>query len=364
VAWSFERIAAEWLQDAAVTLSPARLMRLFEIVEAAFGREWMEGRRGPSAATGSYPTMRIVNAGQLIEAVADLPGGNELLERLKADEPGSVAESLVVAAIRWSDPAINLTLSPPVRVGQRDRRPDVLAERDAERVYVEVSTPQRTDEYQAVQARIQALADRALVATPFGNVSEIYLHREPSDQEMASLVEMIGRMCAVGGERLVAGDVANVVVNSCEPTVVVPYDHPGPYRPRLSIACAQVQGEQRRHAVVRCPFTDERAAQFMRRKARQLPSDAPGIVVLHVSGAVGAMKTWKAVLRHRLRPDQHTRVSAVVLIESGMHGTSTGEAWMHSATVLVNDHAAMPAPAWALAPFNAWSDGEVHALEE
>ena len=175
---------------------------------------------------------------------------------------------------------------------------------------------------------------------------------------------MIGPMCAAGGEQLATGEAANVVVNSCEPTKVVPYDHPGvPTRPRLSIARAQVQEEQgRRHAVVRYPFTDERAAQFLSRKAQQLPTDAPGIVALDVSGAIGARKTWEAELRKRLHAHQHTRVSAIVLIESGMHPTPAGEAWMHSAAVLVNEHAAIPAPSWALAPFHAWADGEAHAL--
>ena len=162
MSWSFERIHAEWLHDGAVTLSPTELVRLFETVEATFGSEWLEGRRGPGGSVGSFPTLRVANAGQLIEAVADLPGGVELLDRLKVDEPGSIAEALVVAALRRSDPAINLVLSPLVRVGQRDRRPDVLAERDAERLYAEVSTPQRSDEYQEVQTRVHALANRAL----------------------------------------------------------------------------------------------------------------------------------------------------------------------------------------------------------
>jgi hypothetical protein len=360
VTWTFDRIQAEWLQGGQVALSPDYLVRLFEAVEAAFGEAWFTERKARDSAVGAHATLHIANMGQLIEGVTGLSGGPELVERVRVGEPGSVAEALVVAAMR-ADLGMNLRLSPTISVGQRIRKPDVLAQRSGESVYTEVSSPQLSREYRLTNERLHELANLALEVTPFGNASEIYFHREPSDQEVAKVLNIMTKMFT-GGEQVRNGDVANVVVNSCEPGQVVLYDHPNPYQPRLSTARFEINGDRRRHAVVRYPFTDARAARFLRREAQQLSPDHPGILVLHVSGAPGAVQTWVDKFRERLQPAQHTRVSAIVLLESAVYGTPNGEAWMHTASVLLNDHAAIAAPRWALAPFRAWTDGQ-HALQ-
>lgn len=47
-----------------------------------------------------------------------------------------------------------------------------------------------------------------------------------------------------------------------------------------------------------------------------------------------------------------------MLLRSGIGLVAEGEAWVHEALVIENDHAAHPCPEWALAPFFAWADGE------
>jgi hypothetical protein len=51
-----------------------------------------------------------------------------------------------------------------------------------------------------------------------------------------------------------------------------------------------------------------RAKQFLESEAKQLPKDLPGLVMVQVSHAVGAFKTWGPILRRRLQPNLHTRV--------------------------------------------------------
>src|SRR5207249_4691278 len=102
---------------------------------------------------------------------------------------------------------------------------------------------------------------------------------------------------------------------------------------------------------------------FLRQKARQLPTDAPGIIVIEVSGAVGGMAAaWETAILRRLHPGQHTRVSAVVLLESGICPLDGGEAWAHRAKVIRNPNAALNAPVWALAPFELLADHPWHAF--
>lgn len=271
--WSFERIKNEWLGDAVVRHSPAELVRLFDIVEATFGLEWMHASRGTGDATGAHPTLHIAATGQLIEATVDLRGQKDLLARLRSKEPGSRVELLVIAIIRATNPKIKLTLAPCVAVGTKTRRPDLRLDYGGEHVYVEVSAAQSSEEAQEVMGRIEEIAQRALGKTPWGNTSEICLHREPSDDEVGELVSAIEPLCSKGDEQVLHGELANVVVNSCEPTRVVFHDHgaiPRP-RPRLSIVRGEVAAEKKRHAVVRYPYSDERAAKFLSDEAQQLP---------------------------------------------------------------------------------------------
>ena len=66
------------------------------------------------------------------------------------------------------------------------------------------------------------------------------------------------------------------------------------------------------------PYTDGRAEAFLRTEARQLPRDAPGLTMIATGEAVGVLKRWEPVITSRLRPNQHTRVSAIALFETGI----------------------------------------------
>ena len=106
------------------------------------------------------------------------------------------------------------------------------------------------------------------------------------------------------------------------PGQVVLDDHGEPYRPQLGaarvVASTGEGGEPHRHIAVRIAYTDDRAEAFLRSEARQLPKNAPGLIMIDTGDAVGALKRWEPVLVGRFRPAQHTRVSAVVLFRSGL----------------------------------------------
>ena len=72
MAWSFERIKPEWVGDALVAHSPAELVRLFDLVEAVFGEEWVKpyggnhilGRGGPPVGAGDPPKIILSYPGR------------------------------------------------------------------------------------------------------------------------------------------------------------------------------------------------------------------------------------------------------------------------------------------------------------
>jgi len=183
VTWTPSRIRAEWLGSSTVAHGDKVLVAAFDTVEATFGADWLEALRGPAAGIGSLPTLSVVISAQLIGAVGDLPGAAALLKRYEAGEPGVKSELLAVAAYRRLDAATEVSLAPPVRVGDQERVPDLAVTRGAETVYIEVSAAQRSQEYLAAQALVDRLSEAALRATPIGSCSEVYLHRSPEDDE-------------------------------------------------------------------------------------------------------------------------------------------------------------------------------------
>jgi hypothetical protein len=210
---------------------------------------------------------------------------------------------------------------------------------------------------------LDRLVGQALDATPAGNVSEVYLHESPKPDEVQPILDSIRRLCDEGGQQEEHIGIATVVVNHSRPGLIVPFDHGGRHLP--GIGTARVESDEAgptRHAAVRLSFSDDRAAKILTKEAAQLPVTHPEVVVLSVSGAVGALATWEGILARRLHPAQHTRVSAIVLVQSGMVPLPEGEAWGHQAIVIENPHATHPCPDWALAPFREWSDGEFHRL--
>ncbi len=65
------------------------------------------------------------------------------------------------------------------------------------------------------------------------------------------------------------------------------------------------------------------------------------------------------MLRRRLQPSIHTRVSAICMFHSGIELTPTdGLAMIHRARLLLNPHATFELPAWAsqvLGRFPEWT---------
>jgi hypothetical protein len=81
--------------------------------------------------------------------------------------------------------------------------------------------------------------------------------------------------------------------------------------------------------------------------------------MIYTSGAVGAMKAWRALIEQRLRPNQHTRVSAVCLFSSGQRLTEQGEDWRVECKVIPNPHARFPLPEWITQQLQRFPSDEI-----
>jgi hypothetical protein len=350
--WTWEQIERDWLPGGGLARSADEVVESFNRVEAAFGREWIERSRMHSGApvSGTSPTLQIVSLGERLASLDGLPGADPLVAKLRAGRADAAAEATAIYLLRSGDPLVEIELEPVVTVSERERRPDFRARRaHAGWTYVEVAKPDMSQVQAKAQEVLTALTD--LMHETGGHYGlEIFLRREPSGEEVEYLKGMMPRFVGREGTAIeeLPNDLGKLFLNESPPGQVVLAEREGEEdQPRLGVA--QVYGElgvPLRHIAVRMAFADERADDFLRTEARQLPVDAPGLVMLQTSGAAGAWRKWEPILRRRLQPTMHTRVSAVCLFQGGQVLTERGETIRRETKLIVNPYAALPIPDW------------------
>jgi hypothetical protein len=176
---------------------------------------------------------------------------------------------------------------------------------------------------------------------------EFFLRRLPTIAEQEELIERGLEACAREGqfdEELPDG-LGRVRLNLTRPGLFTVELPEGEERvPRMSAMHRELGPGVDRQVVVRIAFTDDRAEEFLRAEARQLPNEAPGLVMIFPTGT--GWDAWEATLRGRFRPNQHTRISAVCLVGSGLSDEGRGEEWLAHTRLIVNEHAAIELPVW------------------
>jgi hypothetical protein len=214
------------------------------------------------------------------------------------------------------------------------------------------------------QADVQRGLDRltSLVNTCEGSFAlEVFLKREPTADEIEAIAtEIVSRNGDVGTESTeFADDLGTLYWNVESPGTATLDDHGQPYAPQLGAMRVSMHGEVRRHIMVRWPFTDERAVNFLRHEAAQLPKVGPGLIMIHTSGAVGALKAWRSLIERRFQPNIYTRVSAVCLFDSAQWPTPDGEEWRPQTKLIPNPYARLALPKWISRQLERFPSDEV-----
>ena len=94
-----------------------------------------------------------------------------------------------------------------------------------------------------------------------------------------------------------------------------------------------------------CISVPDRAAQeLIETEAAQLPRDYPAVVFLDLSSVigrqVGGRGEWQGLIERRLQPNLNTRISAVVLFQTGL----SAEGPETASSLILNRHARNPVP--------------------
>jgi len=371
MSYTWQDIEQHWLGDGGSSLaaSPDEVVSAFNEVAAQFGREWVEVTRTRNGvpSRGLAPTLYIVTMARLLRSLEGLPNAAGLLEKVSSGSADARTELIAIDLIRTENPGAIVEIEPEIQVGARNRKPDFRTQMASEKwwTYVEVTNPNTSDAQEEVRQGLARLT--ALVRDCSGSFAlEVFLKREPSAAELDLIADMIMQEHQARGQAAVElpYDLGTLYWNNKPPGPRGLNDHGEPYTPRLSSGAVAVSTDQHgridqhRHITVRWPFTDVRAETFIRHEARQLPTDAPGLIMIYTSGTVGAMKAWRALIERRLQPNLNTRVSAVCLFSSALRETEQGEDWNVECKLILNPHARFPLPQWIIEQLGRFPSGE------
>jgi hypothetical protein len=347
--WTWDEIKREWLGSGRIALSPHEAVAAFNRVQADLGGDWMTACRGSSGETrGTGPTLTVINMGQRLAILDGISSTNNLLRKLRDGDYSASAELTAIYLVKSGRADVAIELEPDVTVGDRNKRPDFrVAVPNCTPTCVEVTQPSLSEDQEEAQRILHRLSS-GVAEIKHGFALEVFLRRVPSDVEVEAILDRLPSFCTLDGDRRQElGELGFLQLN---------LDSPGRLElrsygeERLSRICVVKAicgpNEPHRHIAVRLAFSDERARQFLKAKAKQLPKDAPGLIMIQTAHAPGAVKNWEPLLRRRLQANLHTRVSAICLFNSGFEGTSDGEAWIPRTKLILNPHAQHVLPDW------------------
>lgn len=350
-AWTWVKIRREWLGDARISIAPRTVVDAFARVERLLGAEWLNRARPPAGTTGIPWTLHVASAGVLLGLAEQLPGGDVLIAEARAGRREVWSELEGIQLIRRTAPYVTIRVRIKVPVRGKVKVPD-FAVRDGSRdpfTFVEVTTPERSLEHQRLQARMSEMAG-LIESIPGHYAIEVFLRRVPTDVEWAALGSRIRQIATVTGayEEELPDGLGRIFANQHPPGQFVAEDHGEETpQPRFGIIRAVIEGRvgNGRDIAVRVPFTDDRADSILKREARQLPVEGPGLVMFDVQH--DQLGGWAKMIERRFLAGMHTRVTAAVLFSSGIESGLHGEELRTAALLVRNPNAKVGVPLWA-----------------
>lgn len=353
MAWSFQEIEQDWLQGSRLALEPKIVVEAFNQVDELLGSEWIKASRisqQGNITRGASPTLRVVTMGERLRSLEGVQGADRLITELLKDRRYASSELTAIHLLRAYRPKIEIELYSTVTVGSRQRVVDFsVRQHNGHWTYVEVTQPGFSEAHRRLNAVLQDITE--LVSEVKVSFSlEVFLRREPTDAELDLVTLRVQDICQRNGthrDELPDG-LGFLLLGASKPGKVDFQTHPGEEsRPRLS-AVKRIVGpdEPDRQMLVRIAFADERAETVLRKEARQLPKNAPGLVMAEMSGAPGGIKSWEPLVMRRFQRNLNTRVSGVCLFSSGLNGTENGEAWLPETRILLNPYAKYALPTY------------------
>ncbi len=370
--WTFDEIRGSWLNGGQIAITADAIVEAFERTEQVLGRDWIEQSRlvAGSPTHGADPVLKVFAMGRRLASIEGVAGADVLTRKLSQKDDSAEAELTAIYLLR-SLGNVEVELSPPVIVGKRERQPDFRIRQPGESwTYVEVTKPDVSEVHRRAAKVLERLS-RSLGTTEESYALEVFLRREPTNLEterIAKQIRSLDRTRTAFTSELAAG-LGLVFLNHSLPGEQVFKHHQGEVDlPRLlafTTRLGALDGIPAR-ILVSIPFADERAEQFLKSEAKQLPRECPGLVMVEMAQEWSGFRSWVPLLRRRFQRMIHTRVGAVCLFSISSMPTHEGGqlklTWLPHTKVLANPYARNRLPSWITevlkeAGADAWRGG-------
>lgn len=343
--WTVEKIEQDWLHTSidALALTPGDVVAAFERVEQYLGLDWMTARK---MGWGISPTMEVVRLGQILNGLHEVPNHHSLVNKIGRGETSAEAELAVVHMLRRGDSITEIELYPEVQ----GRVPDLRARINlGQWIYFEVCRPETSDSQDLLRRDLSGLIDRLLeLNRPF--TIEVRLNRRPEAAELPTLAAELSQLVEKEDPAVapLSRNLGSAAVNFGTPGEVTGYAHRQDDFPRIGIIAikAAPAGGPLYRAEISIPFEDQRVKKLLRREAKQLPSDFPGVVMLDVTNAPGSFESWGTIFQSRLVPLAHSKVSAICLFSQTVGPIQGRYSCFFRTKFILNPHAKQIVPSW------------------
>jgi hypothetical protein len=309
IAMTWDEIRHEWFLDLPGAVSSEEAVRGFATARELLGGAWPE--EYAAGDRGFWTAIFVVDIGLTLAPLKGLAKIEILLRLIKEDPNSGLAHARVLAALRRE--GVDVEIEPELE----GRRPDIRARWMGDDIYIEVARPIPSQQERAIRHFQISVAEGVFGLVDDERHIEIAMQSSVAEHRAAVLKE-IGAMLATGRTDGSVADIATILISPIDQFRLKDRVPPTPNEilavtGRLDVPSP---GHQRRRQVtVRIPWRDERAKRVLAEEREQLSRDTLNVVALditHIANESG----WRALVSHELRPDQNTRVGAVVLFST------------------------------------------------
>jgi len=330
---SWATFVDEWCLGVPPVTPPDTCARAFQ----ALLEYWPERAQALISAPtrGLGVVVGAIDIGLILADTAHLVGVEPVLSRLRAGEGSSFSELTVAATLS------RLGFSPELGVGAGVKVPDLAFTVGVTSVYAEVIAPDRAEIIKAVTDKINEIASSILAVSSRASV-EVFLDCEPDTVDMATLSKTIGDSPFAEHPQEIPSIARFLKRLFSSPPVVSPSIASGTSGTVLGAARSIVNGANGVLVSVRVAVFDGRAKRLLAGELHHFSKTSPNVLVINTGNVPGGVKDWLLSLTRCFQPAQNTRISAIVLYQTGVlvNPIHVHRVWH----VLINPHAANPLP--------------------
>jgi hypothetical protein len=350
--WTWEEIESKYLRldlpagvDSNMVKTPTvghphdEVVGAFNTVEKCLSRDWVERRGAGSFAGGVVSTFAL---GRCLQALAGVTGADQLIDKLRKGTPGARSEIDALYLVRNERDVFEAEYEPEVVFDGKRRKADFAVRLDSSEpwIYLEAKHPNASREEREITTVQERLAG-AIRTIEGSSTVEVVLKKMLSDVEV-SVTDRFLRTLPRGGEPLdlpLPQGIGRVFVNCSDEYVNDMAPRVGPSLVMASTVLGD--GSSSPHLTVRMEFSDDRAEEMLQKKARQLPGDAPGLIMLDIWSPVDP---WASVAARCFSEGRYPHVGGVCLFNTFPLGEPCK--WVRSGTYVQNERATHPIPDW------------------